>query len=256
MHENLKYTLKLDQGIREFKTFDQKDPLTKSDRAEISDWQAIYADNKYGTHFLIYAKFIGEKDTDGFHVSRIQLYLQNYKGAVSLGFVDHAIIEEMDIEKDDPDNDNRFPDRRKFYLQIGLQGLNIVRSTYNFEPEKNLILKNGDIIMTDTIFVPINSQISKIFDSSNVSNADFVDELFMERLGSDIFITEDGKELLMELQALDKGFVDASFLAHEKDNSRESVQLYSKSVLENYRVREKRSRPYPCIPIYSICEVK
>jgi hypothetical protein len=250
MHENLKYTLKLDKNIEPFVSFKNKDPKNPNDRAEISDWQAIYADNKYGTHYLLYAKFLGENTEEGFEVEKIQIYVQNYRGFVSIGLGEYATIAEMTIDEHDPDRDNRYPDRKKYYLQVALKGINKSKSTYSFKPEK-LILKDGDIIMTQPIFIPIESTLTKIFDKEDMKNSDFLDELFMARLGSDVFITAEGIDRLNELFAL--GLVDKVDVDQIDDNSKEKVK-YSSSAVKNYAL--KFTRPYPCIPIYSVCEIK
>jgi len=259
MHENLKFTLKLDENISKFDKFKGKDPNSKEDRAEISDWQAIYASNQYGTHFLIYAKFIGKKDKSIFKVETIQLYLQNYSGPVTIGFVPHASIEEIPIKDEDPDNDPRFEARKKYFLQVSLKAHCKENRTHSFIPKTPIELTDNSIIMTSPVYVPINPAISKIFDPENRENSLFVDELFMERMGSNIIISEIGKIRLLELYYLNKDIVTKENLKNAGiDVDLNSTQQFTDSPLSNYElnIASARTPRYPCIPIYASCEIK
>ena len=59
MHENLKYTVSLDESIKKYSENIISDPM--EDKFRVADWQAIYSGFDYNTHYLIYAKFIGQK---------------------------------------------------------------------------------------------------------------------------------------------------------------------------------------------------
>ncbi|WP_340157370.1 hypothetical protein [uncultured Maribacter sp.] len=259
MHENLKFTLKLDEKISKFDKFKGKDPNSKEDRAEISDWQAIYASNQYGTHFLIYAKFIGKKENSIFKVETIQLYLQNYSGPVTIGFVPHASIEEIPIKDEDPDIDPRFEKRKKYFLQVSLKAVCRKQPTYSFNPKTSIELSDNSIIMTSPIYVPANPNLTKIFDPENRKDSLFVDEMFMERMGSNIIISEIGKTRLLELYYLNEGFVTKENLKDAGiDVDLNSTQQFTDSPFSNYElnIASARTPRYPCIPIYAICEIK
>lgn len=252
MHENLKYTLKLDENIKEFKEFEGKDPSKKKDRAEISDWQAIYAGNSYGTHYLVYARFIGKKDNCKFKVEKIQLYIQNYSGKVSIGFVEHDNIEEIPIGVNDPDIDPRFPDRKKFKLDLAVQGLNSKKITHSFEP-KGIVLSTSDIIMTDIFVAPIDSDISKIYDKKNRAKSVYVDELFMGRMGSNVFVTEAGKDELFRIHLLNNKIVTEKNLKQADVDKDEYKNHQYNHITSNFSIVD--TPRYPCIPIYSICDL-
>lgn len=253
MHENLKYTLKLSDKIKEHKSFKNKDPKNKEDRAEISDWQAIFAGNNYDTHYLIYTKFLGKKSNNTFKVSKIQFYIQNYSGDVVMGFANHNTIEQLTISKKDPDWDPRFPNRKKIKVGLAVQGFRANKNTYSFKP-KNLVLTTNDIIMTDVLVVPVDSKISKIYHPKERRNSNFVDSLFMGRMGSNVFVTEAGKDELFRIHLLNNKLVT-------KDNLNQvgiNIKLFAKSKLKKIRsdYSHDDTPKYPCIPIYSICEVQ
>lgn len=245
MHENIKFTICLSSetvGIAEneialVRTYPMKDPTVGSrytpvDRAikqKIGDWQPIYSDVDYGTDHTIFAKFIGttghqevddpsEKDSKrkrkipGFLIHEIQLYLQCWKGPVSLGFNHQkALIEApMRREPDDEDGDTRFPERDEHNIIIGLEGLKSSLSDnfmvdptkfylenkkgYEHLSEKNaLFIKSGDTLVVNTWFSPARPCFSKIFETpSEIKNSPFVDQKFMKRLGDDIGVTAKG----------------------------------------------------------------
>jgi hypothetical protein len=252
MHENLKYTLKLDENIKEFEQFEDKKPQDKNDRAEISDWQAIFAGNNYGTHYLIYARFLGKKVGTKFKVSKIQLYIQNYSGQVSVGFVDHDDIEEIPIGIKDPDTDPRFPNRKKFKLSLAVQGLNSKKITHSFKP-KNIELSTSDIIMTDTFVVPIDSDISKIYSKKKRASSSFVDEMFMGRMGSNVFVTETGKDELFRIHLLNKKLVTEKNLKDAGVDEKSYKNFTAKPITSKFSIVD--TPRYPCIPIYSICDL-
>lgn len=206
MHENLKYTLKLDEGLAAFETLNVSETPSAEEKAQIADWQPVFAETNYGTHYLIYAKFLGTKvDTDAFKVEKVQLYLQNFSGGVTIGLTGKMDLFLSAKDTKDPDfSDPRYPDRQKYKMQVGLQGMATEHVLKHFAPEKEIVLKTGDIIQTEAFFVPIDNAITKIFDPDELGNCCFVDELFMERNGDEIFVTSIGETRLRDLASSER----------------------------------------------------
>jgi hypothetical protein len=242
MHENIKYTAVLDKKIKPVKNNkDLSIDTSIPSKEELADWQCIFADYVYGTHFFVYAKFIGTNSGSSFEVTKIQLYLQNYSGPVSLGFTSFINMSEMTMPREDPDNDDRPPTKKKYSLEFGLRGMNMGN---NFiELDTSLLLNDHDIIVSEPIFSPINNSVTKIFDSLNHNLADYVDELFMARVGEDIVITEEGRARIEKLVAFGHFNGDEEkindLLAKTKANKINSGNL---SVLENKNIK------WPCKP--------
>lgn len=241
MHENLKYTIRLDQKIKEFISFDALRQNTIQAKEQIGDWQPVYCDIKYGTHYFLYAKFIGAKDGDEFVLEKIQLYIQNYSGPVSIGFNGYINLEPLEeMDNEDPDRDPRYKNRTKYYLNIGLEGLKMENKTQDY-PKKdveklNVRLKQGDILVTQPFFSPVDPNLSQIYNSNNLNNSNFVDEIFMERVGEDIIITEEGQDALTLLYHLD--------LVSEENLSAAGIMMDSEHVkakLSDFKMYEESS---------------
>jgi hypothetical protein len=245
MHENLKYTLKLDEKIQAFNTFEGMDPKNPEDKAQIADWQPIYAHKHYGTLFLIYAKFLGKKVKEGFEVDRVQLYIQNYEGEVTLGFTQYAELNDMQIEANDPDIDPRYPNRKKYKLSIGLQALNTENVIRNYRTMERVVLQQGDVIMTQPFFLPVANAISRIFDGDHINKSLFVDPVFMKRDGDEVYITQQGEMLLRDL--LNGGHVE------RKDLFGAGIDPDSPQTFENFG--EQKNRTTICQPVFSQCDI-
>ncbi|WP_299210290.1 hypothetical protein [uncultured Dokdonia sp.] len=199
MHENIKHTLSLNENI--VAKSDDTDIFSKDlkHKSEVADWQSIYADLVYGTHFFIYAKFIGSSRENYFNVNKIQLYLQNYTGPVSIGFTGYFDIDVIsNIDSKDPDKDNRFPDRNKIMIEVGLQGFNMEKNFIEID-NLDIDIYHWDVLVTESVFIPIKSELTKIYDIVNIKKASYVDEIFMERMGEDIQISTLGKQNLSKL---------------------------------------------------------
>ena len=214
MHENIKFTVRLSDKIKPLSDPAhlklEKDDINEEIKFSIADWQSVFSDVKYGTHFFVYGKFIGSKVAEGFKISKIQLYLQNYTGSVTIGFdgaprFKKSIIFEGDASSDEPENPDvdklRYPDRTKYLLSLRLRGLNTNNLVENVSDFPNdLIIKDGDILETQINFNPVDPQLSRIYDSAEVMrDTPFVDELFMERVGEDVVVSESGIKGLLKL---------------------------------------------------------
>lgn len=248
MHENLKYTINLDKdtiALKHEELLTVKGELDKNQKRQIADWQPVFSDTNYGTRFLVYAKFIGKRlGTDSFEISLIQFYLQNYAGNLSIGFNGYFDLRQPPVNVEDPDMmDSKFPSRSKYVLDIGLQGFNTDFVKKDFKPKTPLTIKAGDILQCKSLFTPVDSSYSNIFDEKNFGKAKFVDELFMERNGDEIFITSEGESKLRSLESKYQLVDEAKLLSGGID----------KNVQQNYKTTlEKRGRVFPCEPKSSI----
>lgn len=249
MHENLKYSINFDQNIIPIKDeslLNSKEPLEDSLKRQVADWQPIYSGTSYGTRFFIYAKFIGQKVNSSFELSTIQFYLQNYEGGVSIGLNGYYDLRIPAPSANDPDlMDPKYPNRKKIVIDIGLQGLNNKNLKMDYKPQAVTINK-GDIIKVNSIFTPIESSISSIYDEAGLAKSKFVDELFMERNGDEIFITSEGEKKLRALQS-----------KYQLVNPTELLDAgIDVSIPQNFiSPVESRGRVFPCQPITSICFV-
>lgn len=243
MHENIKFTVKLSQAIAPIKKnelirlepidFSPKDDSEPNEiqidlKNQISDWQPIMSDIKYGTHHTLYAKFQGTKkqmdSEDYFELQGIQLYLQNFTGPISIGFNDAKIqIKEEELVVNSRDLDIRFPKRKQFILSVGLAGLanhlddflridedEFRRADLPKEDNKlfehPLMLRDGDTLHVDAWFSPAAPAITRIYDGRNaLKDTPIVDEIFMERLGEDVVVSKIG---LVKLKWINKHFED------------------------------------------------
>ncbi len=248
MHENLKYNLKLHEGITAFETMNISDTPSAEEKAQIADWQPVFSETNYGTHYLIYAKFLGKKlDEGSFSVKKVQLYLQNFSGGVTIGLTGNMDFFQSAKDTEDPDfNDPRYPDRQKYKMQIGLQGMATNHVLKHFEPQKEIVLKTGDIIQAEAFFLPVDTGISKIFDPEDMGSCCFVDEIFMERNGDEIFVTSIGETRLAELasfEQIDRKLLSKLNIDPDKPGSGPSS-------------REERGKYYPCQPRSSIVDIQ
>lgn len=252
MHENIKYTVKLSEATVPFVSFDDMksgatDPVAKS---RIGDWQCIYNDHRYGTLHMVYTKFIGSQKGDAFHVDKIQLYIQNYTGAVSIGFHSskYTTIIEEPVGPFDHDYDPRYPDRKRVKLRFALQGMvnNKDRWINTDVAHNQLVIKENDVLETYAVFVPVDNAISKIFESDEEKKTSaYVDPEFMDRLGEDVFVRPENISRIYDLYHEDPRLVD-------KEDLKRGFGFYPE---ENKRIDFKIvmiGRPYPCIPIFSI----
>ncbi len=248
MHENLKYNLKLDEGIAAFETLNISESPTNEEKAQIADWQPIFSETNYGTHYLIYAKFLGKKiDKDEFQVNKVQLYLQNFSGGVTIGLTGKVDFFQSAKDASDPDyNDPRYPNRQKYKIQIGLQGMTTNHVLEHFQPQTDIVLKTGDIVQAEAFFIPVDSGISKIFDPDDMTNCCFVDEIFMERNGDEIFVTSIGETRLRDLAAFER--IDPKQLG--------KIKIDPNKPQDGGGGPEERGSFHPCKPASAIVDVK
>lgn len=237
MHENAKYTVRLSEDIKPYEP-EREFTDKRAAKDSVADWQCIFADIAYGTHYLIYAKFLGHKneETGGFSVKKIQLYLQNYTGAVTVGLTDRLDLLppiKYRANMKDPDNDPiRFPRRRKYPMIVYLQGLN---NTTFMEYDEEFEIANGDIMETKPEYVPVENKYSSIFGTEDdLKKSLFVDEMYMERDGDDVFIHSQGIKNLFDLEIEGQALTLAG---------------------ETRAPRAPQGRPHPCKPRNSIFTV-
>jgi|GEM_PF-6996236 len=186
MHENLKYTVRLTKDI------EACSDISDVKSIGIKDWQPIFADKEYETFYFLYAKFIGEKqdEKDSFEVQKIQLYLQNFEGDVTIGLTGKAYFFPQDL--DFADHDSRFPERKQYGLFIILQGFNTKITTVSdhdlvFPKEGSWSskpkIKTGDVLVTRVFFQPIPLNLR---DASDNKLPCVLDKLFQVRDGDSI----------------------------------------------------------------------
>lgn len=232
MHEFIKYSVKLEDGVIPYDATEnqalqkESDDLDNIDTDGMSDeeiaqideraneltvlirkqkcnWQAIFADYKYGTHYMIYAKFMGTpNDSNGsFTLKSVQLYLQNYTGAITLGLagspkmikVKTPELEVKASEKDSPS---------KYKLFIPLQALNVtdVEDVFTINGDQGITIHAGDLLETVPVFRTIGASSGESGSNPNKRKIPaFVDELFNTRLGEDVGPTNIGARRLVKL---------------------------------------------------------
>ncbi|WP_116771540.1 hypothetical protein [Maribacter litoralis] len=225
MHENLKYTIRLTKDIKTCSNIKNINSL------EIKDWQPIFADKEYDSFYFIYAKFIGEREenNDSFSIQRIQLYVQNYEGDITIGLTGKAYFYQEDL--DVVDCDSRYKERKQYGLFIILQGFNANLSTVI---ENDIIfpiegkwtstpkINTGDILVTRIYFQPISLHLR---DTSDNKTPVVLDRLFQARDGDSIIDIERQDRLDIE-NLKNKGVID--HLDYEeifKDLKKESFVL-------------------------------
>jgi len=251
MHENLKYSLNFNEDTIPLEDVTLLNPANKkktfsdNEKVQIADWQPIYADAHYGTHYFVYAKFIGAKKGSSFQVDTIQFYLQNYSGSISMGLTNQFTLDETADNNDADFLDPRYPNRRKYILTVGLQGLNNNYTNLDYKPD-GLVINAGDLIQVSGFLVPVDTSLSNIYDSSQIHNARFVDEMFMDRNGDEIFITSHGEKELRKLATL--SLIDSTKLQFA------DIDLNVNQL--NAPGPEPKGRIIPCSPHNSICYVE
>ncbi|MEM7550464.1 MAG: hypothetical protein AAF363_12350 [Bacteroidota bacterium] len=295
MHENIKFTVRLDQSIIPLESSSQVHQLNNlheekeetfdsiNAKSQMADWQAVFQGVRYGTEHIIYAKFCGASSNQNdsnpvFTVETIQLYIQNYRGPVTIGFNSAKVLigeetflkEESDEDNDLKDSDPRYPDRKQYTLKIGLEGLKdkpddffvLDKSRFSFEEcsyGKQLQLKNGDTLRVQTWFSPTNPDFTRIFtDLQSLKSTPFVDKIFMDRYGEDVFVTKRGFRKLKEINSFDKGIVSDEDLKKAKENVIASIlndldEQNSESQDYNDEMIDKRITGAfrPCAAVYS-----
>ncbi|WP_396636461.1 hypothetical protein [Maribacter sp. R77961] len=225
MHENLKYTVRLTEKIKACADIKQANSIG------IKDWQPIFADKEYDTFYFLYAKFIGKKDEDGecFNLNKIQFYLQNFEGEVTIGLTGKAYFYEQEL--DPADHDTRYEGRKQYGLFIILQGFN---SSLTSVKENDLVFPNkglwsskpkinsGDVLVTRVYFRPIPLHLRNTSDNQNPI---VLDRLFQARDGDSVAdIERQDRSDLKEL-------VDRKIMKQEdyeeifKDLKREALDL-------------------------------
>ena len=166
------------------------------------------------------------------------------------------------VPDNDPDKDIRFEKRDRFTLGVCLEAL---KNSSNFEccvtHEDPIIIKEGDILDVKTLFSPVNSAFTNIFNSSNINEAKFVDEKFMKRIGSDIFITDQGESNIIDLYEL--GILNKSQLENagipvpkiDSNQIKDKKQFLNK-VLRQIEEKKFFGKTFPCIPRGSVFQIK
>ena len=184
----------------------------------------------------------------------MQLYLQNYSGSITIGFDGIASMKIADYFENDPianpDGDNLiYKNRKKFDLSINLKGLHKNNFMNKVSLPQYISLKDGDIMETNVRFNPVDPGLSRIFDTvENMKESCFVDELFMERVGSDIVIHDNGIKNLMAVGKKEK--------AVSLTNNQRNVSL---SIPANCKINVQEDIPkgirFACKPVNSIFHI-
>ncbi len=248
MHENIKYTLSLDEKIEPLRSREDLKNPAAAPRGSVGDWQSIFAETIQHTHFFVYAKLIGKKEGETFRVKKIQLFVQNYKGSVTYGFtgLDDLDIKQVTIDANDPEHDPRHPNKTKYELSFGVGAL---RSSINcVEKDVDVVFKNYDIIQATPIFSPAENEISQIFeDDDKRRNTNYADPLFMQRVGEDVKITDEGYARLELLG--ESGFDNAI-------QSQVSNLLSHKNTIKSLTEIEFLGLKYPCQPRNTMIKIQ
>uniref|UniRef100_UPI0035BE9A8E hypothetical protein n=1 Tax=Gilvibacter sp. TaxID=2729997 RepID=UPI0035BE9A8E len=158
MHENLKYHISLSKEVSEFDGFLDENPRTNRDyRNSLSGWDPIYAATHYGTEYFIYAKFIGSYSEGKKNIEKIQLYLQNYSGAVTLGFQGTAKLIRRKMEENDPDiNLEKNPNNIKYNLVVVLEAFNYQKYSTEITifQDGSPVIEEGELMEVTPVFYP------------------------------------------------------------------------------------------------------
>lgn len=256
MHENIKYTINLSEETVPFDSFDDLEPAATDLEAKkrIGDWQCLFSDHRYGTQYMVYGKFIGNMVSGGFHASQLQLYLQNYSGAVSMGFhlSKYTTIISETVGFGDHDYDPRYPNRKRYKLRFALQGMVDSKDRWLIPNAINdeLIIRSGDVLESQAVLTPIDPSLTKIFEGEEaMKTAAFVDPEFMDRLGEDVFVTLDNMERLYDLNNENPDLVPSTDL----------IRGFGIDPAENVKALDTltsiKGRPNPCIPVFSIFKI-
>ena len=279
MHENIKFTVRLSKEIKPIKRLclireipeanpdggvDKVIPPDEDEKRQIGDWQPIYGDSVYGTDHTVYAKFLGEEVDAGFKVQAIQLYIQNYKGPVTIGFNGEDVrIRDEPKTEEDRDGDPKYPERTQYTMSIGLEGLRskledlfVIDQSRIKRIQKDgsdpvelskqpITIKEGDTLKVEVWFSPANPCITRIYTNKNeLKEAQFVDELFMERFGEDVVVSWRGYEELKWIRTHYKGMISDRQFQNAEDNRTVRNQDF-------ILTKSDMSDPDPCEKIYS-----
>lgn len=220
-HETLRFNLILDEN---------KIP---GEQRALNSFDPIYADAHYGTQYGIYANFVGKKVKEGFAVKMIELVLQNYTGAVTIGLVEVLGFKES---KADPLNQiSGFSSGRLIKLYVVVQALNNKRSIsipcieeerlndWNMDkaPTQFIFMK-GDLLEVVPVVMPVNKAYVNL-DQSDIdkgTNALFADTEYSYRNGETIEATNTQKDKLdIVIDLIDNG-LDNKVTPSEKEDAR------------------------------------
>ncbi len=271
MHENIKYSIVLDSSTQELISVAQI--RDQGPKARISYWQSVLSNNAYDTHHFAYGKFIGTQQNDGFHLNLIQLFMENYTGNFTIGF--NGFVDMVEIELHESDYDERYPNRKKYLLIMGMEAMkeNLEdRVIMDFSPN-NVILHDGDLMIATSFYTPFKPEISKIYSGNEaMKSVGIIDEMFMERIGSDIRITYEGKAMLRLLHNIVPDIITADNLRSvvDPDSTKTMSELnkvedfimlknsnYGQGIHNDFPfIQTKTGISYPCIPTNSIFYTK
>ncbi|MAN59962.1 MAG: hypothetical protein CMC08_09035 [Flavobacteriaceae bacterium] len=173
-HENLRFNLHLSEN---------KSPSTTP-----LSFGPIYSDTKYGSHYGLFANVQGRKlGGTAFEVSKIELFLQNYTGSVTIG-ISHILGIHVS-EAIPADYKTRKEGGRFVQLFVCLQGLSTAFGKSVTLSENELVLTEANLLEVIIVFEPVANQFSMIDEPIEKRNASalFADPEYLERDGEDIF---------------------------------------------------------------------
>lgn len=172
----------------------------------------VYSDTKYGTHYSVYTKIVGNKDVDAegevcFKVDSMHFYVQNFSGPVTVGITKVVGFKSVGFMEDF--NVDGFSNGRHLKGLIIMQGLNTDFS-YDYTPDENYagILYHGDLLEIEVMFEAITNTLSRVRETDqNIrdNTTVFVDTEFMERDGENIIFLPDGHARMEEVDNLKNG---------------------------------------------------
>lgn len=253
MHENIKYTVRLTDKIVSYNNRTSLRTRNNDLVSQIKNWQSIFADVSYNTHYHIYAKFIGKRGKkEGFDLNKIQLYIQNYTGMISIGYNGYYKFKLSKIE-DPADEDYREKNitgryRQRVVLTIGTEAFQIENQIISDSKYcKNKTIYEGDVLTTDVIFTPANPDLSKIYNKDNFHESEFVDEKFMERSGDQVRISVSGEAKLRDLEM--RGIISELDLKNaginkNSDESNNKLNLFYDIERKGFKVKCKPINTY------------
>jgi hypothetical protein len=183
MHEKLKFKIHLSE-----------------ERGADQEWgyQPIFSEAQYGSHYVINARFEGNADTSGtLNLDNIHFYLQNYTGAVTVGLEKFSLVEECTKEYQDL-HEPHYPDCKVYKIKLFARGFNTnlrhCHKISNNDPLK--VIKAGDILVTEVIYLPITKNLTFWDDSSKYGEALYLDPVYQLRDGEHVIITDAGKDMI------------------------------------------------------------
>jgi|GEM_PF-4142247 len=182
---------------------------------QLNSLDPIYSDAHYGTQYGVFANFVGKKVNDTFEVKMVELELQNYTGAVTIG-----LVKSLGFVIDEADSANQianFSSGRLIKLYVVIQALNnssnisIPEITSNEEfslenTETQFTFVHGDILEVVPIVMPINSVYMNT-EQSEVdmgSDALFADTEYSYRNGETIEITRNNYDRMKMVRRIIK----------------------------------------------------